>query len=118
LQWGAVLRSCRAYEAYQSLYVGRVEPAHVLEFLLLHPTFPRSVRFSLESAATALAQIERPAAGRSLSPADRILGRVINDLKYLEVDQLVDSDLHSLLRGVLERCTAAGHAVQEQYSLH
>jgi uncharacterized alpha-E superfamily protein len=118
LQWGAVLRSCRAYEAYQSQYVGRVEPAHVLEFLLLHPTFPRSVRFSLESAAAALAQIEPPSAGRALSPADRILGRVINDLKYLELGQIVEADLHAFLRDLLERCTAAGHAVQEQYSLH
>jgi uncharacterized alpha-E superfamily protein len=118
LQWGAVLRSCRAYEAYQSLYVGRVEPEHVLEFLLLHPTFPRSVRFCLESAAAALAQIEPPTSDRPLSPADRILGRMLNDLKYLDIAEIVHSDLHEFLRDLLDRCTAASHAVQDQYSLH
>src|SRR5436305_1433776 len=58
LQWAAVLRSCSAYEAYQRLYVGRVEPERVVEFLLLHPTFPRSVRFCLEEASRALTAIE------------------------------------------------------------
>jgi uncharacterized alpha-E superfamily protein len=117
LQWASVLRSCRAYEAYQSLYVGRVDPDHVVEFLLLHPTFPRSVRFCLESAATALAEIELQVPGRGTSPADRILGRVLNDLKYLEVDQILHSDLHVFLGSALERCAAASRAVQEQYSL-
>ena len=50
LHWAARPRSCRAYEAYQRLYVGRVEPERVVEFLLLHPQFPRSVRFCLEAA--------------------------------------------------------------------
>lgn len=118
LQWAAVLRSCSAYEAYQSLYVGRVEPEHVLEFLLLHPTFPRSVRFSLEAAAKALAAIEPAAADRPLSPADRILGRMLGDLKYLDVQQILHADLHAFLRDLLERCTAASRAVQDQYSLH
>jgi len=36
LLWGAVLRSCRAYEGYQRLYVGRIEPERVVEYLLLH----------------------------------------------------------------------------------
>ncbi len=36
----ACCKSCRAYEAYQRLYVGRVEPERVVEFLLLHPTMP------------------------------------------------------------------------------
>lgn len=118
LQWGAVLRSCRAYEAYQSLYVGRVEPEHVLEFLLLHPTFPRSVRFCLEAAAAALARIEPAGSARVLSPADRVLGRVLSDLKYMEVNEVLHGDLHAFLRDVQQRSLAAGRAVQDQYSLH
>src|SRR5262245_12489481 len=78
LQWAGVLRSCHAFEAYQKLYVGRVEPERILGFLLLHPVFSRSVRFSLESAAQALTAIEGPVGGRELSKADRVLGRVLN----------------------------------------
>jgi uncharacterized alpha-E superfamily protein len=118
LQWAGVLRSCRAFEAYQKLYVGRVEPEHIVEFLLLDPDFPRSVRFCLEAAAEALARIERPRPGQSVGRADRILGRVLSDLKFGEVDQLLQGDLHAFFGSVLERCAQVSRAVQDQYSLH
>src|SRR5262249_29597513 len=117
LQWAGVLRSCHAYEAYQKLHVGRVEPERIVDFLLLHPSFSRSVRFALESAAQALTAIEGPAGSRELSKADRILGRVLNDLKFAEVDQLLAGDLPAFLARVLDGCTQVSRAVQDQYSL-
>ena len=118
LEWAGVLRSCRAYDAYQRLYVGRVEPEHVVEFLLLHPSFPRSVRFSLEAAAAALSEIEGVVPGRPVSEADRTLGRVLNDLKFGELDQILRGDLHAFLDGLQARCALVSRAVQNQYSLH
>jgi uncharacterized alpha-E superfamily protein len=118
LQWAGVLRSCRAYEAYQRLYVGRVEPERVVEFLLLHPDFPRSVRFSLEQAASALAQIEGQRLGRAIGKADRVLGQVLSDLRFSELDQILGGDLHGFLGGVVDRCAQVSRAVQYQYSLH
>jgi uncharacterized alpha-E superfamily protein len=117
LQWAAVLRSCLAYEAYQGRYVGRVEPENVVEFLLVQAGFPHSVRHCLEEAAGALAAIEGPAAGEGKSRAARALGRVLSDLQYLEIDQVLGGDFHSFLGGVLERCAQASRAVQEQYTL-
>jgi uncharacterized alpha-E superfamily protein len=118
LEWAGVLRSCQAYEAYQRLYVGRVEPVRVVEFLLLHPDFPRSVRFSLEAAARALNAIEGPVPGREMSQVERILGRVLSDLKFVELEQILQGGLPTFLGGVLERCIQAARAVQERYSLH
>jgi uncharacterized alpha-E superfamily protein len=116
LQWAAVLRSCRAYEPYQRLYVGRVEAEHVVEFLLLHPEFPRSVRFSLEAAGRALTAIEGTVPGRELSQADRLLGRMLADLRFGEVGQILKGDVHAFLGSLLERCGQASRAVQDQYS--
>src|SRR4029077_4643306 len=45
LHWAAVRKALRAFEAYQRRDVGRVDPERVVAFLLLEPTFPRSVRF-------------------------------------------------------------------------
>jgi len=115
VQWAAVLKACRAYEAYQRLYVGRVDPDRVVEFLLLHPTSPRSVRFSLEAAAAALALVG-DASGRG--KAERMLGRVLSDLKYIELEQVLEKDLPEFLTNVLARCTEIGRSVQEHYSLH
>jgi uncharacterized alpha-E superfamily protein len=117
LQWAAVLRSCNAYEAYQRLYVGRVEPERVIEFLLLNPTCPRSVRFCLEEGARALSAIEGTPSSEEVSKVGRVLGRVLSDLRFAELGDILQGDLHVFLGGVLERCGQVGQAVQEQYSL-
>jgi uncharacterized alpha-E superfamily protein len=117
LQWMGVLRSCCANEAYQKLYVGRVDPERVMEFLLLHPHFPRSVRFCLEEAARALSAIEGSGTGRGESKADLLLGRVLSDLKYAAIDEILKGDLHAFLEGILDRCIQVSSALQERYSL-
>jgi uncharacterized alpha-E superfamily protein len=118
MHWAGVLRSCRAYEAYQRFYVGRVDPVRVVDFILLHTASPRSVRSALEGAGRSLSGI----AGANPSPgqarADRILGRTLSDLRYAELDQILKGDFHQFLMGVLERSGQVSRAIQEQYSLH
>ena len=62
MRWLAVLRSCGAAEAYAHYYSLRIEPARVIEFLLLNPLFPQSVRFCLDTAMEALEGIAGPVA--------------------------------------------------------
>jgi uncharacterized alpha-E superfamily protein len=117
LLWGAVLRDCRAYEGYQRIYVGRIEAERVVEFLLLHPQFPRSVRFCLEAAADALDAIEGLTPGRKLSEADRELGLVLGELRFRNLDQILTGNLHVFLNNLQKRCSAVSRALQERYSL-
>src|SRR5262249_15841389 len=116
LQWAAVLRSCLAFHAYQRLYVGPVQRQPAVWCLLLRPAFPRSVRFGLEASARALASIEGPAA-RGESRADRVLGRLLGDLKFAEIDEILRGDLHLFLGDLQERCARVSTAVQDQYAL-
>lgn len=116
LHWAAVLKSCRAYEPYQRRHVGRVDPERVVEFLLLEPAFPRSVRFSLEALAESLAAIEAPTQ-KGLRPADRLVGLMLAELKYLPLEQILRDDLHAFLQRMTERLIQVSRAVQEQYSL-
>jgi uncharacterized alpha-E superfamily protein len=117
LQWGSVLRNCRAYEGYQRIYVGRIEADRVVEFLLLHPHFPRSVRCCLETAATSLAAIEGFTSGRKLSEADRELGLVLSELRFRGVDQIINGRLHDFLGDLQRRVGGVSRALQERYSL-
>jgi uncharacterized alpha-E superfamily protein len=117
LHWGGVLRSCQAYEPYQRLHVGRIDPNHVVEFLLLQADFPRSVRFCLEAAAAALEAIERKETGRELSDADRVLGQMLADLKYRHLGDIMQGDLHLFLEQLWTRCASVSRAVQAQYAL-
>jgi uncharacterized alpha-E superfamily protein len=117
LLWGAVLRSCQAYEGYQRIYVGRIEADRVVEFLLLHPQFPRSARFCLEAASGALAAIEGLAPRRQLSEADRELGLVLSELRFRDLDQILAGDLHAFLTALEKRCGLVSLALQQRYSL-
>jgi uncharacterized alpha-E superfamily protein len=117
LHWAGVLRSCVAYEAFQRIYISRVDPANVIEFLLLQARFPRSVRFSLEQASRALTQIEGVHTESGNSEADRILGRVLSELRYCDLDRVRATGLAQFLEMILARCHEVGQAIQGQYSL-
>ena len=116
LLWGPVLRSCRAYEGYQRLYVGRIEPEHVVEFLLLHPQFPRSVRFSLEAAAAAWPLLKGwPLCVSWARPI--ALGLVLGELRFRQLEQILADDLHAFLGNLQRRCGQVSRALQERYAL-
>lgn len=108
VRWLAVLHSCGSAEAYARYYSLRVEPARVVEFLLLNARFPQTVRFSLRHASSALAALgpERREGTRSLAeqdgatPAVRALGLLTAQLEHAAVDEILESGLQSYLAGV------------------
>jgi uncharacterized alpha-E superfamily protein len=75
------------------------------------------VCFTLEAASRALGDIEGPPSQRRDSKADRILGRMLSDLRFVELDQVIQTDLQGFLGGLIGRCGQVGLALQEQYSL-
>jgi uncharacterized alpha-E superfamily protein len=89
----------------------------VVEFLLLEPAFPRSVRFCLEALGRALEAIEETSGRHELSKADRLLGLMLGSLKYLTLDQILAGDLHDFLHQLCEQLGQVSRAVQERYSL-
>jgi uncharacterized alpha-E superfamily protein len=117
LQWASVLRSCAAYHAFQRQHVGRIDADRVAAFLLLNPQSPRSVRFAFEATAKALTGIEGPG-GRLPGRSDRLLGRMLSDLDYVELRALIGANgLHAFVADLLERVGMVGAAVQDQYAL-
>ena len=118
LEWAAVLRGCQSYDAYQRLHVGRIEPEGVVGFLLLFANSPRSVRFCLEASANALSAIEGRSSRVGFSRPERILGLMLSDLKYRQLDQILNDPLHAFLGGMLQHCGEVSHGVQDRYSLH
>jgi uncharacterized alpha-E superfamily protein len=117
LQWGAVLKNCAAYEAYQRLYISRVEPERVVEFLLANPDFPDSVRFCLSRIMQSLTEISGRLPDRCDDEVVRTVGRLLSDLVYLDGDALDGERLHSFLGDALIRCARIGSLLQQQYAL-
>jgi len=118
VQWGAVLKSCQAFEAYQRLYISRVEPEHVSEFLLLNPEFPHSVRFCIAAVTSSLEAISAPNIERTRDAALRTSSRLLSDLAYREMGEIMNRGLHEFLRECLDQCHRVSHTILEQYALH
>ncbi len=96
-----------------SRYRASIDPADVVEFLLLSPTFPRSVLFCLRSVERDLERLEL--ARTVLSRPQRLLGRTRADLEYLDVHELLDQDLHVFLDRLLDSIRQVAESVGLQY---
>jgi uncharacterized alpha-E superfamily protein len=117
LRWTAVLRNCAAYEAYRRLTISRVDPERVVEFLLVNPAFPHSVRFCLTQIVASLAEITGRAPDRCDDESSRAVGRLLADLVYLEPAGLDGERLHAFIAAALGRCAHIGGSLQRHYAL-
>ena len=117
VHWLAVLRSAGCAEAYARYYSLRVEPARVVEFLLLNPVFPQSVRYCLSAAAESLAEIARPIdPGLTGSVAAvRTLGRLRAQLEHSAVDEILQAGLEPYLEGVQRRLATATEDITQGF---
>jgi len=105
VRWIGVLRSCGAAEGYARYYSLRVEPARVVEFLLLNAQFPQSVRFSLRQAWEALRALSSDDGDAGVprfaaSAATRALGLLTAQLEHATVDEIIENGLQAYLNGV------------------
>lgn len=107
-----VLKSASALEAFRRTYPGAMTVENVVAFLLLSPTFPRSVLYALRSAEQKLEQLSRP--GR-LSRPQRVLGRVRSDLEYADVSELLHTGLHEFLERIQTDVRGVNELVAVQF---
>jgi uncharacterized alpha-E superfamily protein len=117
VRWMAVLRSCGSAEAYSRYYSLRVDPARVVEFVLLNPVYPQSLRFSLSCAHEAAYALARrgPFALDGGDPVVRALGRLWAMLEYAAVDELIENGLRAFLEDLRVRIAGASDQVTALY---
>ena len=115
LDWVALLASCAAFDSYCKVFTADLQPARIAKFLLVHPEFPYSVRYSIERMHESLLAIIAQSSGRQRARIERIIGRLRASLAYTPVAELLSGDLHAFLNGVLEQCRALHAAVHETY---
>lgn len=113
--WVAVLKSASGVEAFRKHYRASMRPAHVVEFLLLSPDFPRSVLFALQAAEHQLIRLSGDAVG---ARSRRLVGRVRASLEYTGVDELMADGLHEFLDEVQKGTLAVADAVAAEFFQH
>jgi uncharacterized alpha-E superfamily protein len=107
-----VLKSASALEAFRQAHPGAMTVENVASFLLLSPTFPRSVLYALRSAEQKLDQLSR--SGRPSRP-QRVLGRLRADLEFTDVAELLTGDLHAFLDRVQADLRGLNEVVAVQF---
>ncbi len=117
VKWLAVLRSAGCAEGYARYYALRIEPARIVEFLLLNPVFPQSVRFSLARASESLGVVAalRQGAGNDPGPAVRTIGRLRALVEHGAVDEIFEQGFDEFLATLQSALAAVSDQVITTY---
>jgi uncharacterized alpha-E superfamily protein len=115
LDWMGLLRSATAFEAYCKVYTADLTPEWILEFLLLDPEFPHSLRFSIDSLQHALESIKDDSGKTSAEPLRRLAGRLQASLSYSSVDEILNQDVVAYLQGIKAQCRAIHEMIYTLY---
>lgn len=114
-QWVSLLKGASALEAYHRIYVTNILPASVAEFLILSPSFPRSIRFCLEHLAQALHSISGCPRTHYDNEAERILGKLLSELQYTSAEEIISNGLHQFLGRSEETINNIGIELANRY---
>jgi uncharacterized alpha-E superfamily protein len=114
--WANVLRSCSAHEAYVREHHDGIEPGRVVRFLVLNACFPRAVLYCLEECGESLRALSgSEGEGSYATEAERQLGRLKSEMRFVDVNEIFDQGLQSFLVGILRSCNRIGDEIHHTY---
>lgn len=109
--WSALLRSVSAFEVYRKVYRDVITPERVAELLMLRADMPRSLLASMQEVVDNLALV----ANAQSSETQRKAGRLLADLRYARIDEILATGLHAYLTQFLERVNALGADISRDF---
>ncbi len=116
--WSSLLRSCSAHEAYLREHRDRMDPAGVVSYLVLDPDFPRALRYCVARCCDSLRDLAGPRDDDDYSnEAERLLGRLDSELRYVDVDEIFRQGLARFLNSVQDTCHRVGDEIHQAYFL-
>ncbi len=98
-QWGALLRSLSAFDAYRKVYRDLITPTKVTELLVLRDDVPRS----LHACMNDIYDILKALCDDSSLEAERLAGELHAQLHYGRTEQIIELGLHEYLMAFLEK---------------
>jgi uncharacterized alpha-E superfamily protein len=114
IQWSALLKSASALEMYRK-HAKQIDPVKVADFLLLNRDFPRSVLSCLSRAAQSLHAITGSQGERFSNVTEQRLGKLLAELNYTRIDEIIIGGLHEFLDGLQSRLNQIDDAIFETY---
>lgn len=114
IQWMALLKSASAYEMYRKCQ-HYITPSSVAEFLILDRTFPRSIYFCLWETTRCLHEITQTPNGNWCNGAERALGRLVSQLGYITIEDIIQSGLHEFLEQMQSSINQVGNEIHTAF---
>jgi uncharacterized alpha-E superfamily protein len=103
-EWVGLLRCCTAFEAYCKVYTADLTGEWILEFLLLNPQFPHSLRYSIDCLRQALVAVQQSSGRQQVDDLTRVSGRLQSSLSFVEVADILAQDAGAYLHNILQQC--------------
>jgi uncharacterized alpha-E superfamily protein len=110
-QWGSLLKSVSAFEAYRKIYRDVISPLRVAELFILRDDMPRSLHACLNEVETALAAID----GYSGRESRRLAGEIHADLHFGRIEDVFARGLHEYLIDFLSRTDLLGREIRKAF---
>lgn len=114
IQWAALLKSASALEMYRK-HSKQIDPTKVADFLILNRDFPRSVHSCLVRAKKSLHAITGSSQDGFSNKAEQGLGRLLSELNYTQIDEIIHGGLHEFLDKLQTRLNWIDDAIFESY---
>lgn len=115
VQWGAVLRSCSAFEAFRKSRRGQISAERVIDYLILDEYFPRSIRFAITQAEEAARKITRDTDHHFSNNPTRVLGRLRADFDYTVLADIIGQGLHEWIDHLQVKISSVHDEVQSTF---
>ncbi|WP_255670732.1 alpha-E domain-containing protein [Blastopirellula sediminis] len=114
LQWSALLRSASAFEMYRQRY-GRINPANIVNFLVLDREFPRAILHCLSRANDSLHAITGSDPESFSNLPEQRLGQLRASLAFTSADDIVNRGMHEFVDDMQRRVNAVGLALSNTF---
>jgi Uncharacterized protein conserved in bacteria len=106
-----VLRSVSAFEVYRKVYRDVITPGRVADLLILRRDMPRSLHASMREVVDNLAAV----ANAQSDETQRRAGRLLSDLRYGRIDEILATGLHAFLTQFLDRVNELGARISQDF---
>jgi len=115
MEWVGLLKCFTAFEAFCKVHTADLRPERIIEFLLLNPEFPHSVRFAVDAMEKALLAIDEATETKRAGLPNRLIGKLKSDLSYSHIDEIMETGLSNYLDGIQKQSGRIHNAIYDVY---
>ncbi|NBS73890.1 MAG: alpha-E domain-containing protein [Betaproteobacteria bacterium] len=109
--WSSILRSVSGFEIYRKVYRDLIKPDRVAELLILRPDMPRSLHASLNEVVANLRALVDDQQSATLRKA----GKLLAEIKYGSIDEILGLGLHAYLTQFMDRVNDLGNHISQDF---